>query len=484
MDSLDATGSMEAAVGRADGEADVIVIGGGMAGLTAGARAAELGLSVVVLERGTDARYAANVRWSGGVYHVGYHDITASPEVLRGIIDKATAGAADKPQADAFAANAGRLVAWMREGGASYVGTKVDWQQFILAPMRAMRAGLDWEDRGPDRLLARLTERITARGGRLVLGARARALAMREGRCIGVDVEIEGRRALFGGRAVVIADGGFQADLERLRRHITVQPERLKQRGAATGTGDGIAMAEAAGAATTGLDLFYGHLLCRDALTNDRVWPYPELDALATAGMLVDGNGRRFADEGVGGVALTNLLARQNDPLGATIIMDAAIWEGPGRSARIPANPTLPQAGGTVHEAATLDALAAKAGLPPAALAATATVFNEAVAAGTTSRLSPTRTAGKARPMPIVEAPFRAIPVVAGITYTMGGIVIDGAARVLRPDGSAIEGLYAAGSTTGGLEGGPPVGYLGGLAKAGTQGLIAAESIARQAKGR
>jgi fumarate reductase flavoprotein subunit len=184
----------------------------------------------------------------------------------------------------------------------------------------------------------------------------------------------------------------------------------------------------------------------------------------------------------VGGVPLTNLLARADDPLGATIIFDAAIWDGPGRSARIPANPTLPEAGGTVYAAETIEALAGKAGLPAAALAATVRAYNEAVAAGSTERLSPPRTATRHVPMPIASAPFHAIPVIAGITYTMGGILIDGEARVLRTDGLVIEGLYAAGSTTGGLEGGPPVGYLGGLAKAGVQGLIAAESIARRAR--
>ncbi len=457
---------------------DIVVVGGGMAGLTAGARAAELGLSVIVLERGNEPRYPANARWSGGVYHVGYHDITAAPDVLRGVIDRATAGAADTAQAEAFAANAGRLVAWMREGGATYTGTKVDWQQFILAPMRAMRAGLDWEDRGPDQLFRRLTERITSRGGRLVLGARARSLVMADGRCTGVVADVGGVSRTFTGRTVVLADGGFQASLERLGRHITRHPDRIKQRGAANGTGDGLAMAEAAGAATAGLDLFYGHLLSRDALGNDRVWPYPELDALATSGILVDQRGQRFADEGVGGVALTNLLARAEDPLGATIIFDAAIWDGPGRSARIPANPTLPEAGGTVHAAATLDELAVKAGLNGPVLAQTVLTYNAALGAGRLGTLSPPRSTSKARPMPIVAPPFHAIPVVAGITYTMGGILIDGEARVLRTDRSAIEGLYAAGSTTGGLEGGPSVGYLGGLAKAGVQGLLAAESVA------
>ena len=62
----------------------------------------------------------------------------------------------------------------------------------------------------------------------------------------------------------------------------------------------------------------------------------------------------------------------------------------------------------------------------------------------------------------------------------MGGIRVDGASRVLRNDGSVIAGLYAAGSTTGGLEGGGKAAYIGGLAKAGVQGLLAAESIAAQ----
>ena len=41
--------------------------------------------------------------------------------------------------------------------------------------------------------------------------------------------------------------------------------------------------------------------------------------------------------------------------------------------------------------------------------------------------------------------------------------------------GGTIPGLYAAGSTTGGIEGGPEVGYLGGLIKALVFGLLAAE---------
>ena len=59
----------------------------------------------------------------------------------------------------------------------------------------------------------------------------------------------------------------------------------------------------------------------------------------------------------------------------------------------------------------------------------------------------------------------------------MGGIAIDGDCRVLDMAGMPIPGLYAAGSTIGGLDGGPHSGYVGGLIKTAL-GLHAAEVIA------
>jgi fumarate reductase flavoprotein subunit len=66
------------------------------------------------------------------------------------------------------------------------------------------------------------------------------------------------------------------------------------------------------------------------------------------------------------------------------------------------------------------------------------------------------------------------------ITNTTGGIAIDGHGRVKRPDGSAIAGLYAAGGTTGGLEGSGALGNVGGLIKACVFGLRVAEHAAGQ----
>ena len=66
-----------------------------------------------------------------------------------------------------------------------------------------------------------------------------------------------------------------------------------------------------------------------------------------------------------------------------------------------------------------------------------------------------------------------AVRVSPGITHTIGGIHVDEGARVLRPDGSPVEGLYAAGADAGGIAAG---GYASGLAAALVLGLVAAET--------
>ena len=75
----------------------------------------------------------------------------------------------------------------------------------------------------------------------------------------------------------------------------------------------------------------------------------------------------------------------------------------------------------------------------------------------------------------LVEPPFLAIRVRPGVTHTNGGLRIDERARVLRADGSAIDGLYAAGADAGGIFTG---GYGSGLAAALVFGRRAAESAA------
>jgi fumarate reductase flavoprotein subunit len=463
---------------------DLVAIGGGFSGLCAALRGAELGLRTAILEAGADDGYLCSSRWAGGTFHVSYHDVKLSPEQLIAAIDRQTGGENDPELAAAIAENAARTVDWMAGQGAAFTqGSPIDWHRFTLGPPRAAVAGQDWQGRGPDRLLHELRRRLEERQGRMFLGARATSLRLEGGRAVGIEASRDGVRFDLTAGAIVIADGGFPANPELFRKYIGPRPDRVLMRHAGSAVGDGLKMAEAAGAALINLDRFYGHLLSRDAMDNTGLWPYPQIDAVATAAIVVDERGNRLLDEGLGGISITNDLARLDDPLCATVICDAPIWETAGRAAQIPPNPQLFVVGGTLHQARTLEELAVLTGLPPETLAGTVAEYNDAVGRNRLATLLPERSTRSGQPRPIATPPFFAIPICAGITNTFGGIAIDGHGRVKRPDGSVISGLYAAGGTTGGLEGGGALGYVGGLIKACVFGLCAGEHAAGYVRG-
>lgn len=462
---------------------DLAVVGGGLAGLAGALRAAELGARVAVCEAGAEQKYPANSRYTGGVFHVAFKDIHSPPELLEQAIEAATGGFADAALARALARDAGRAVDWLQAQGAEFgEGGELEFMRCMLVPFSLREPGLanHWPDRGADRLLARLERRLTALGGQFLRGARGRRLLMRDGQCRGLEAEHrDGRREQLAARAVLIADGGFQGNPELVRRYISPRPEALCTRGAGTGRGDGLLMAEAAGAKLAHLDRFYGHVQCAEALSDDALWPYPILDIVASAAIVVNGEGLRITDEGLGGVALANAIAAQEEPLSTFVVMDEPIWEGAGREFLLPPNPTLQERGVRIQRAPTLELLAGQLGMPEQALAKTVNDYNAALATNRAACLQPPRsgqrsTLGRA-PAMITTAPFMAIRLCAGITYSMGGIVIDDAGRVLDRHDAPIAGLYAAGSATAGLEGGARSGYVGGLAKALVFGLRAAE---------
>ncbi len=462
---------------------DVVVIGGGIAGLSAANRAAQQGLKVAVLERGDGPQYLCNSRYSGGVLHISMHNAKDPAEKLMAVIKDATSGKADPELSRALATTAGRAIDWLQSEGAKYIRVgNIVWQQHVLAPPRPIVAGLDWKGRGPDVTLRQLVTNLEKRGGKL-LHLPAVTLMEKEGQCIGVEAGEGAAKQQFLAKAVVLADGGYQGNPALVREHMGIDFARVKTRGAGTGVGDGMRMARAMGAQFSELKYFYGHMLSRDSFTNDKVWPYPQLDELGTVGIVVNDAGERFVDEGQGGVFVANTIARLANPLSTWAILDHAIWEGPGRTARIPANPQLANAGGTIHKAATLGELAMMTGIDATGLEATVAAYNKAQASGHTAQLAPPRSASPIVPSPIVKTPFYAVPLCAGMTYTFGGIFTDGDGRVMSTRGAPIEGLYAVGATTGGLEGGTGGGYVGGLIKGVTFGMRAAEHIARVVKG-
>ncbi len=458
---------------------DIVIVGGGLAGLTAANRAAELGLNPILLEQGSDPQYFCNSRFAGGILHVAFKDLTAAPEEITAAVQAQTGDGEATALGPVMAEECGRALTWLRSEGAKFIkGGSLEFMRWILAPPRPRAAGLDWKGRGPDVLLRKLTTNLSERGKTLRLDVRARELVVEDGRVTGVVVESGSATETISASAVVISDGGFQANMELMRRYVSPAPEKLLQRGAATGNGDGLLMAEGAGAKLVGMDRFYGHLLGREAFDIEKLWPYPIVDPIAAHSIVVDKAGQRFLDEGMGGVYMANEIAKLNDPLTATVVFDDAVWNGLAADNRYPPcmNPVFVNAGGTVLEAPDLVTLAQKVGVSAEGLSATVAAYNAAVESGDTH--APVRTVSKFRPQLIATPPFRAIPICAGITYTMGGIAIDRDSRAQAQSGDAIPGLYAAGSASGGMEGGSRAAYLGGLTKAVITGLRAAEAAA------
>lgn len=455
---------------------DIAIMGGGFGGLTAGVRAAELGLSAVILERGDGPSYMCNSRVATGAVHAAFLHPGDEPEdVIYDQIMSSTGNTARPDLARTFAANGSRMLDWMREKGCEFVShPRRAYGLPLMAPAREMGPGLDWENSGPNRYMGLLTDAFTKAGGALRTGAEVTDIQPTDG---GYSVSLaDGETTAT--RAVVVADGGFQANREMVGQHLPTDPARIRQRNTQTATGDGIRFAQALGAAVVGMDKFYGHVLSLDAMESERLWPYPQVDVICAKSIVVDGNGKRFADEGKGGIFMTNAIAALDDPLSAVAIFDESVWKDARETDIVPPNPHLEECGGTVHEGTNLDELAEHTGLDSVALTATVDAFNHAIQSNALDALDPPRSAATYSVGEIVAPPFYAIPLCAGITVTSGGLSVDGRAQVRDGSDAPIAGLYAAGSSVGGVEGGPDAGYIGGLIKGLLLGMVAAESAA------
>ena len=234
--------------------------------------------------------------------------------------------------------------------------------------------------------------------------------------------------------AVVIAAGGFGANLDMVASY---KPELkgFMTTNAAGLQGQGIAMAQAVGAAVVDMEQIQIH-------------PTVQADtaALITEGLrgdgaiLVNAEGKRFIDEvGTRDVVSAAEIAQTGSY--SWLIVDDAMLQA---SATIQGYVKK----GFVFSGATYEELAAATGMPADAFAATMNAWNGYVAAKNDPDFGRVSFAN-----PLDTAPYYAIKVTAGIHHTMGGVKINTETQVLNEAGEAIPGLYAAGEVTGGVHG-------------------------------
>ncbi|MEU4106293.1 FAD-dependent oxidoreductase [Streptomyces tanashiensis] len=342
-------------------------------------------------------------------------------------------------------------------------------------------------------LIARMRHSLDTLGGELWLSAPLTGLVEEGGRVTGVRVTRDGRElTIRANGGVVLASGGFSHD-QRLREKHLPAPTSTEWSSAAEGqTGDALEPAVALGAAT---DLM------------DRVWGAPSV---------VPPDGKPFflvADRGIPGMVIVNQAGERyaneaapyhefvdamyaNDRPGASTVPSWLILDATAKARYIfmglfpgQAFPKPWLESGFVKKAATVEELAARIEAAPQRLRATVDRFNGFARAGRDEdfhrgesvydRYYGDPTLPQPNLAPLEKGPFYAVPVHPGDIGTKGGLVTDATARVLREDGSAIDGLYASGNVSSAVMGETYPGPGATIGPAMTFSWLAVDDIAR-----
>lgn len=327
-----------------------------------------------------------------------------------------------------------------------------------------------------------------------------------DGRVVGVTAESDGRRFdIRAERGVILACGGFERNAEMRRKYQREPIGSDWTTGAPSNTGDGINASLKIGAAVSLMD---------DAWWGPTIplprGPWFALSERSVPGtFIVNMRGERFMNESLPYVEAVHQMYGGEFGLG----------DGPGENvpswlifdqtcrnrylfAGVNARQPLPKKwfeSGVVVKADTITELADKIGVPADSLNATTERFNGFAKNGVDADFHRGESGydhyygditNKPNPSlgPVRKAPFYAVKMVPGDLGTKGGIETDATGRALRPDGSVIEGLYAAGNTSAPVMGhtyagpgatiGPALvfGYLAALDAAANAGVTTTSS--------
>jgi succinate dehydrogenase/fumarate reductase flavoprotein subunit len=449
-----------AEAGPADGadfEVDLLVIGAGMAGLSAAGYAAAAGARVLVLEKtrstGGSAMLSGTTLWTAPTMDAFRELCPRGDEALGHVLVREFPAAED----------------WVRSTGVEFSAERA-----VVRVGRGHRFDLVG-------YLNRCRALVERAGGWVLPERKVIRLMPAGGRICGAEVADHDGTARIRGHGTLLATGGFQGDPGLRRRYLTDGTDLLLRANPAS-TGDGLRLALDVGAATAGdMSAFYGHLIASPAATFGPGDFHRLALQYSAEGVVLNLACERFTDESLGDHVSAQRLVREPQARGL-VVVDRSVLSSPGLGASRPLGLTTAVtrsaaevfgdiiASGARHASAgdldTLGADVARWGFRGENLAAEVRRFNMAMADGWPPR--------QWNRIPLTDPPFWAIEVRPAVTFTQGGIRVDAGARVLRPAGDPIPGLFAAGADIGGVYNG---GYAGGLALGLVFGINAARAV-------
>jgi fumarate reductase flavoprotein subunit len=439
---------------------DVIFVGGGSAGLSGAVRARELGLKTVVVEKlgscGGDAMIAAGF-WvaaetkyqkAKGVedskdalyrYFMDYSSYRCRPDLIRVLVDRAAAN-----------------IEWLEKQGVA-----MSKDLHVHGPTTVPRVHQN-EGMGAQYVKI-MKERADALGAEFLLKTGVKRLLTENDRVVGVLAEADdGGEVQIRGKGVVLCTGGFARNKQMVDEHVPIKKHVMIRAGWARG--DGIRLAREAGAQIGDLNVCIGYKAEMPGATGLSMRSFYII--LFSNYPVVNKSGARFMDESIWNAYFAHALYNQPDSVGYIIIDEAMRTGNPFHKFE------KEIASGSVKKADTFATLAREAGLPADEFVATMERYNGFAQAGKDKEF------GKAAAHLTVlnTPPYYAVEIWPLVLNTVGGPVIDGCARVLRPDGKPVPGLYAAGNNTAGFyDSYPSTGS--GLQISSIFGQVAAEHI-------
>lgn len=469
--------------------ADVVIVGGGGAGLPAALAAKEAGAGrVIVLEKRAVPGGNAALAWGifGAESPVQKEALVEArkDDLFRTFMDWAH-WSVDPRIVRALIGRSGETVAWL-EGK----GIRFDLLRYY--PDQSPPVWHVPEGKGA-RLVRTLVEESQKLAVRFLLRTRGKKLLCDANhRVVGVLAEEDGREFSIEAQSVIIATGGYGGNEDLLRKHCPYYDEGVRCLGLPH-SGDGLVMACEAGAATEGLGLL--HL----------EWPHVHGDPAAVLATLarepysvyVNKKGERFIDEsrGMHAFEAANAVLRQPGRMGYVLLDDemrqsieeegAILGRGKDRAGR---RRRMAGLGEGLRESAEADPgrlkigeswteIARWTGADPSVLRSTIDEYNSFCDRGYDTRFVKDRRYLR----PLLRAPYYAIKAEPIFLETIGGIKVNERMEVLDREGNAIPGLYGAGVDTGGWE---PDTYCDALTGAAfgfsvNSGRIAGEGAAR-----